>query len=44
MRAAILQALDKLEIGKGYLSSFHRFAEKGQTYLFYLNRIDLTRM
>lgn len=40
MRAAILQALGRLEIGKGDPSFFRRFAEKTRTYLFDLNRID----
>ena len=39
MRSAILQELEKLEIGKQDPSSFRRFAEKTRTYLFDLDRI-----
>ncbi|XP_057381581.1 uncharacterized protein LOC130704121 [Daphnia carinata] len=42
MRAALVQALDKLEMGRQDPNSFRRFAEKTRTYLFDLNRIGET--
>ncbi|KZS07326.1 Uncharacterized protein APZ42_028974 [Daphnia magna] len=42
MRAALILALDKLEMGKQDPNSFRHFADKTRTYLFDLNRIGET--